>query len=282
MGSRLPLPSARTVIAYLVATLGLVLPLLGFGVALAAESELGIPVGSVVRTPFDCLQLSMVGLQFLLEGSVRTLDKLGQFAIGLDLLPFWTLFGTVSIFLTIRSILDNPNNVRLDKARARLELTFREAFDPSAWPHGKLLRFVRIPCTAALIGLGGLVLQFLVFFGIVLAIGLTIVVLSAAPMIGLQGGRAYIAKYVVPPSDCAALVSRVSRLANTGGQRNVATCVEVCKEGKSLGKGRLAFSTASAFVLFNPDSGAALSVSNDGAVARAVADLHQTSERTCD
>jgi hypothetical protein len=172
--AQLPLPSLRIIAGVAFATVGVVLPLLGFGVALAVESEYAIAFGPVVKSPFDCIQLSIAGVLFLIKGVDRGFAKWTKIFLSPDFSSFWVFFGIFSFYLTVRWTADRRLFGGSRFVRRKLHHAVKQAFDPVAWRLNWLKCIARIVGTAAIAGIGGLVLQGVAILATLTTIGATI------------------------------------------------------------------------------------------------------------
>lgn len=91
-----------------------------------------------------------------------------------------------------------------------------------------------------------------------------------APFIGMATGAEHIRQNVIVPRSCAPLKTRAIRLQKktslTKSTEYFVTCVSVSSDRRLLGRGRVAFSTSSAIILYDPASGAVVRVPTKDAV----------------
>jgi hypothetical protein len=113
-------------------------------------------------------------------------------------------------------------------------------------------------------------------FVLVAAVMTAMVLISVVPIFGMQLGEHFIKEFVVSPTSCAPVKTRVAILQTLSGPKkkreqtaSIATCVAIVKEGKRIESGRVVVSTPTAIVLFEPISGSTWRLPTSGLTIQA-------------
>jgi hypothetical protein len=242
---------------------GLLLALLGYGMTLAAEAELGIPHAALFDSAFELIVLGNVAATQFVSGSARALGTL-EFYVELYRNSWQAILFMVAACFAIYLVWawDVPSTVRVERASVTPK---------SAKGRRRLWHFFVGPVLIALIPLT-LVL-------IVLLIAGALSLMELVPLIGLEAGKAYLKEWVLEPERCLWHINREERLKSLANRQRgtnktkVALCVAVMKDDETVASGRVAFMTSKAVVLFDPKTGAAQKVPIADAMVRVIPKL---------
>jgi hypothetical protein len=266
------LPLAAT----LASLAGILFGALGYGVALSVDSEFGVPHTLLFSSSMDLLELSVWAFDRILVGTNEVLGHGDTYLVflkmGLVVAAIVFLSWTALVFLDRwwrRKSSQSPN-----KSDDRVRKVFQT---PSFNEETTKFLMIRGAVYGAVAGIGGSI-------GVVGALALLVLVCSfvaVVPMIGLSAGTAHIRDYVLTPDICIPLVDRPTRMARLAvktkdvqtTKKVAANCVAVTKDDKTLGKGRVVFSTSEAIILFDPNTGAVNRVPTKDAVVQVVEKL---------
>lgn len=254
-----------------ISLVSLVLTLLGYGVALAIETDFGLPHETVYSSVFDLIGLSVYALISLVTG-------LGNITWGPLLEQAWrpALFVAAGMFAFIGCLVYlKAQTPRIQTLRSRLRRYFGQ---PT--PHDSTADLLRKG--AGVSGLfGGMVL--ITPFFLVGTLMVIIILISIVPMFGMEAGRSYFRKYVVTPTVCQPVKSRsVMMLAWSKPEKKAASpvssasCIALLKDETQVANGRVVVSTAGAIVLFDPFSGAVRRIPTNELTILPVNNIDQT------
>jgi hypothetical protein len=231
---------------------GLVMTLMGFGVAMAAGTSFGVSFLRVAESPFQCLKLSSI----VFIQAFNTVDAI-EHDLG-DALVFCSV-ATLGLVLYVL-IYGLIRLVKKDEAAVKTKSFVRRARD----------FLVRMPSSGALlfglfVGVAGVFISY-VFKALVLFVPVLVVMF---PMIGYGLGNRFFYEATIEPKECVSLVnaanSRVNR-AQSLSAKDVkpksskrefgVTCVALTKlDGQEVMRGRLALELSDAVILYFPDTG---------------------------
>jgi flagellar biogenesis protein FliO len=263
-----------TVFLSVSSALVIILALLGYGVALSADSRLGIPHAMIFNSTSDLLTLGGWGVIEM----VSHITKLEEWSFYVSLwMHFWLMtkdaliivtLVTLALVLGIAWVARRFTNERQRIATERTRL--RTFFDN----HRRFINATAIvvgPIIAVLIGwplLSIAALFVIAFLGLVL---------SAIPIIGLLAGTQHIDNWVIGPEICASLKTRLQEKKAPQPAKDektkVASCVAIKKADGQEHRGRVAFATSNAIVLYDPQAGTIQRISTDGANIEAISAL---------
>jgi VIT1/CCC1 family predicted Fe2+/Mn2+ transporter len=258
-----------------ISLVSLVLSLLGFGVALAIETDFGVPHETVYSSVFDLIGLSVYALLSLVMG-------LGKITWGPLLEQAWppallVAVGTFACTCCLAYLKGQSSRIQTMRRRLRRYLGQPTPNDSTS----DLLRK-----GAAVSGLfGGIVL--ITPFLLIGALIIITVLISIVPMFGMQAGKSYFRKYVVTPTVCAPVKSRLAMMQDQDGSKpekkaaspvSSATCVALLKDETQVAIGRVVVSTTGAIVLFEPFSGAVRRIPTNELTVVPVSDIAHASQ----
>lgn len=256
-----------------ISLISLILTLLGFGVALAIETDFGIPHETVYSSVFDLIGLSVYALLSLVMGLGKiTWGPLLEQAWPPALLVAAGMFACVGCLVYLKA-----QSSRIQTMRRRLRPYFGQ---PT--PNDSTTDLLRKG--AGVSGLfGGMVL--ITPFLLICALMIITVLISIVPMFGMQAGKSYFQKYVVTPTVCTPVKSRSARMQDWSkpekkGASTVssATCIALLKDENQVAIGRVVVSTTEAIVLFEPVSGAVRRIPTNELTVLPVNDIAQASQ----
>ncbi|MEF7613548.1 hypothetical protein V4F39_06450 [Aquincola sp. MAHUQ-54] len=242
--------------------------LLGYGVALAAETMFSLPAGSAFDSAFDLLTLATIAVHQIFE-------RMGPSLVEPRLLL--RLYAEQWHLMAIMAV-----------AWIAGTLFFRKA---SSKPSTKSRRvgWRKPPSEATGLGWHGHAVMLLatvsaplvvILAAIVVVLGL--VTVAMLPMIGHAAGKSFFHEWVVAPEKCQPLRTRQQRLAPrrqpaaTAMAAPTVRCVRVVKEQHEIARGRVILSTTQALMLFDPATGNARRVTLGDATIEALSDLGST------
>lgn len=225
------------------------LTLIGYGVAISAESMMGVPHQSLFTSPFELLGLSIWAILRLISRVEANLNFwqhyftiMGRIAPVFAVAFLVTLVGVVALhYQWFRRMTKGEFPGWVTKVSRRLKVRTELSTKVSR---------ITAYFSALLIAL-----PLVLVMSVILTV-FPVVVLSVFPAIGMTAGEAHIQKYVIGPARCEPVFNRKIRLAGiTRTKEPTATCLKVTNDRRSLGVGRSVFVTSSAVILFNPDTG---------------------------
>lgn len=250
------------------ALITLALWLLGYGYALAIESRFGIAQAHVVASPLDYLGLAGHAIAQLLLHALENARSPRAWWAGYAAAWPWVLGLLLAFWATLAVAcwpLLRPVRRSAAVGSGRLAQTIKARWRESHLPWVGVL-------VSVLLAAAPVIATALLW--LVLAAGLS--AMSVLPLLGHSLGRDAMQHWVVEPSRCAAVVSRVQRLdvePQPALRERVARCVAVHGLPGGVVKGRLVAATSHVAVLFDPRSGAVWRVPVGGATVEPVASL---------
>lgn len=252
----------------------IVLALLGYGVALSAESAFAVPHSMLFNSSTDLLSLGGWAV-------IQMLTKLDQLWHGQLYVEIWRLVwpstrlllaATIlalalgALFAVSRHTLQRWHKLRQWQANARAAIKGR----PRWFSAVVFIAMGVVYASLAPLAVAICILLATVSLGWALAI---------IPVVGTLAGQNHIDEWVVGPSICAPLRSRGARLQTSppaGADRKppkAAQCISIKKPGGPEYKGRVVFASFSAVLLFDPTTGNVQRVGTDGASVEAIGAL---------
>lgn len=239
-----------------VASLTLILILLGFGVSLAVESKLALPHSSLYESSVELLDLGSVAVIQILPKLFENLGKIGTY-FEMITSAWHSLWGAIllsaiiiALVFTLKYVIKVNIKAHQEKAKALLA---------EGGKHGFLARsglFLLLLCAS-------LLSPIFLYFGLAFAM----VLLAFVPMIGWFAGMAYIDEVAINDRVCSPLPSVqyyqarkaeqiAKKLAEPKEQPRTVQCIKVLKDDDEVASGRLVISTSKAMVLYLPDGSA--------------------------
>jgi hypothetical protein len=275
-----PSPNKRSLQTSLqIATLGVALVAtaigaVGYGAGLAAE-KLGASTWPLVSSPLDAFALfTQTAPRFVVANATvvdRWFELIPQLwvrtlhygaAIGLLLLILWFVRPAIQA----RSKQKRPYLVRV-----RSWLLSRR------WAASLL----KVSASLAAAGMGGVVV---VLVGALL-FETAIVLVAVLPLLGYSLGELHIKESVIAPEGCGGTYTRAQHLGLEPGRPvdgPKALCVEIRKDDRVLGQGRVVFSTPDKVLVYQPRSGALAVIPTEGAVVTIVGALFEDAHHASD
>lgn len=248
--------------------IGILLAMLGYGVALSAEARFGIPHAVIFNATSDLFSL---GGWAVAQGVIH-LDKLMMWNFYVEIWRFvfpvtLRVLGSVSGLTVIGAVL-------LFGGRWAGRLVARQPWWKDYASRMRTASHNRSWIVrAAMFSL--IVVWTLVGTPVALALGVILVVvlctaLAVVPVIGMEAGKAHIDDWVIRPSICVPIATRDERLQvrpqKSSGEL-AANCVAVVRANGSEVRGRVVFATFNALVLYDPANGTVRRVlTSDGTV----------------
>jgi hypothetical protein len=228
----------------------------GYGVGLAAE-QLGGYGQTLVSSPLDAFALFVQGVPHLIVGADRV------FADWRHVVPkLWLQTLPISAMITILLLTYFFVRPYVKSRRARRT---RVKPSPPAETRKPLVANTIKVCVSVLGGsVSGVVMLLAALFAIQTAVGLVAIL----PLLGYSCGQVHIAERVIGPDTCGGTYTRAQHLGKAKGRArtgSASTCVEIIKDEKALGRGRVVFSVPSKMMLYGPVSGMVAIVPTDGA-----------------
>lgn len=260
--------------------IGIVLALLGYGVAIAVQSRFGLPHSMTFSSTLELFNLGCWAVaQILIDGrdpSVlwRTVRELWAGS--------WPLTVTVAALLAggglaLWFIMNMVRKLRTWVSR----IVGQQGSDPG------LMGFFRrhphvLKITVFLTSSFGLVIgtPLVMALGLIALVGLC-ALLALIPSVGIAVGTTYIDDWVIRPTVClpvldrdALIIKRAAGPASAGGPKvYAANCISIVRSKEELDRGRVIFATPNAVILFDPRTGDVRRVSIDGATIKVVGEL---------
>lgn len=244
---------------------GIVLALLGYGVALSVESRFGLPHTFTFNSTLDLFSLGTWAIAELLTGyaswSSWAFYKGVLISSGRVLVPAlaMSLIGFALLWAWLAALRGLSRRDRQQRLRAARVLFKRNARQKSWIVSGavflisSLITTLLIPATA--IGLAALTLVFCT-------------VLATLPVMGITAGNSHIDKWVVQPKRCHSNKPGVELASGPA-----ANCLSIRRADNSVEKGRAVFATSTSVVLYDPRTGDAKRLGIEGSVVTSVSEL---------
>ncbi|MDM0032855.1 hypothetical protein QTI33_12045 [Variovorax sp. J22P271] len=251
---------------------GILLAMLGYGVALSAQEKFGIPYATVFSSTSDLFSL---GGWAIVQGLAQ-LDRLMTLGFYADL---WRLVSPITLrVLSLVAGISLVGGILLLAGRWIARFVARQSWW-RMWTNNAGAAIHRSSPIARVVAFLFAAIWTLVGTPVLLTLGVVLIVvvctaLAVVPMIGMEAGKSHIDAWVVRPTICFPLIKRQDRLdvrpAIEGARPSkipAASCVAIAKANGQEIRGRVVFSTFNAIVLYDPVSGAVRRVpTNDGTV----------------
>lgn len=239
-----------------VASLTLILVLLGFGVSLAIESKLSLPHASLYESSGELLDLGSVAV---LEILPKIFENLGKATTYFEMIagvwPSFLIFISayiviVALVFYLKYVKKIDIKARKDKVTELLGDNDKRGFLARA---GLFLLFV----------LASMLLPIFLYFGLAIAM----ILLAIVPMVGWFAGMAYIDEVAINDRNCAPLPSvqyyqdkkkqletkKPNEPKDPKDLVKTVQCVKLIKDDAVIATGRLVLSTSKAAILYLPN-----------------------------
>lgn len=243
---------------------GVVLSLLGYGVALATEARFGMPRAQLIDSTMDMLDLSSwVILQVVTKG----FEALGTFAFykktlwetryALGMLFTGWLIALVVLYLYRKRKIFTRRSTK-QKSRKQEVSDVRYVINKTWWMPVSIL-----------------IVPLVMLLGVVLIL-VAAAMLTIVPIVGMSAGKTHIDNFVVAPEKCVSLANRARRLElqskpDKGSTEIGVQCVSVTfTEGDLQVKGRVVFALSKVLILYDPESGAVKRVPTENAIVEVI------------
>ena len=265
------------VVTVLVPLASLALVLLGYGFALAVESQFGVSHSLFIESVLDYLHLSVHVIAFFPEGltwpdfieQVRKLyGELRPFGLGMALLVLALCLCSWLVRIAQKYAwserFTRRAKVAVGSVQRRWPLCHRWGCAFVQWLQSKAGRFATVSLA--------LIASFpIIAVGAAFALlSLVVVMYGFLPLMGYAAGHAHLQRWVVAPEVCAPMASRMQRMEAMGRHSasseppqavkkpEVANCVRVLRKDTPEGaeQGRVVVATSQWLVLFEPHTGA--------------------------
>ncbi|BEP71817.1 MULTISPECIES: hypothetical protein [unclassified Variovorax] len=252
---------------------GVLLALLGYGVALSAEGRFGMPRAQLIDSTMDMLDLSTwVILQIVSRGleAFKSFSLYGQVLkstvpAAILLLVAWPVF---AVFLSRRGKRAGRDTASATSSSASKSNnkapSFLVALKQTWW----------LPVSIA-------VTPFVMLAGVAIIV-LMAVALALVLVLGMTAGEAHIDRYVVGPKACDPVRNRYQRLirpqwpdeAAKKEEPETAQCVSIkFTEGDTEIRGRVVFALSKAVILYDPATGSVKRVPTESAIVEVISSL---------
>lgn len=226
-----------------------VLTLVGYGVSLSVE-QFNLPHETLFASPFEVLELSQWAvLRFLNKMSAAQIWEFYRHAV-VSTLP--AILVATLILMVVVLFVKGDRKFRAAKNRlTSIGVYFFKVdkFDSAVASIRKLIAYMTV------MGVLLPVVYLLLFLAFVAA-GTFLITL---PALGLFAGEAHISDDVIKPATCYPLKSReyslVENVKKIPHAVTYAACVQLSTDRGSLHRGRVAFATSSAVILYDPATG---------------------------
>lgn len=235
-----------------VASLTLILILLGFGVSLAVESKLAVPHSSLYESSVDLLDLGSVAVIQILPKLFENLGTVGTYRklIASTLDSIGVAFFLSAIILAIIFYLKFERNIDIKVHHEKLKEVVADG-----GKHGFLIKSGLFLLFLLASSLSPIIIYFCLAF--------VMVIVAWLPMLGWLAGMAFIGEIIMNDRICSPLPSveyyqaqKTKTLAEPKEQNKTTQCIKVLKDGHEIASGHLVISTSKAVVLYLPDGSA--------------------------
>lgn len=260
------------VVLALASTAGIVLALLGYGVALAVQSTLGVPHATLFSSATDLFNLGGWAVAQVFAG-ISQPDTWGFVTevsgrLSPTIWRLWKMSFVFSIlFPALLALWWFGKRWMASAAAQRARAQVRKRVQDKRWIEPLLLvlfvpAFVTLATPAIVIGC-------------FLALLVLSTALALVPIAGLSAGEVHIRHWVVEPKVCISRQQRIDTLMQRapkieGKRPRGADCVAVIRGDGKVEKGRLVFATTGAVVLYDPAGNSVRRVPTEGAVVEAI------------
>ncbi|RZL92407.1 MAG: hypothetical protein EOP76_11645 [Variovorax sp.] len=254
-----------TVVLAFASASGIILALLGYGVALAVEARFGLPHTFTFNSTLDLFSLGTWAIADLLTGSYSWSswafykDVLVRSARVLMPVFVMCLIGFVLFWAWLSASRRLSRRHPQQKLRAAKVVFKRNARQKSWVVSGSIFLFSSI-VTTLLIPVAAIGIAALTFVFCVLA--------AVLPGIGLTAGKSHIDKWVVQPTSCHSNAPEVARAPGP-----MANCLSIKRADNSVEKGRVVFATSTSVILYDPSTGHAKRLGIEGSVITTISAL---------
>lgn len=260
--------------------IGIVLALLGYGVALAVQTRFGLPHPMTFSSTLELFNLGCWAVLQILASStnvsviwaaIRELWA-GTWPMTVAVIAL-AMVGALALWLIVAIG---------KKSKPWLSMVIGSPVSSDGMA-GFLTRHPHISKMAVALAAS---LGLLIGTPLVMALGLmALVVLCAAlaliPSVGLTVGKTYLDDWVIRPTVCVRVLNREALIENQTAKRAqtgspkiyAANCVAVVRSNEEVDRGRVIFATPNAVVLFDPRTGEVRRVSIDGATIKVIGEL---------
>lgn len=260
--------------------IGIVLALLGYGVALAVQTRFGLPHPMTFSSSLELFNLGCWAVVQILASSTNV--SVIWDAIGELWASTWPMTVAVIVLAMVSALALWLTITIGKKSKHWLSMVISSPVSGDGMA-GFLARHPHLTKMAvALAGSLGL----LIGTPLLMTLGLmALVVLCAAlaliPSVGLTVGKTYLDDWVIRPNVCVRVLNREALIENKTAKRAqtgspkiyAANCVAIVRSNEEVDRGRVIFATPSAVVLFNPSTGEVRRVSIDGATIKVIGEL---------
>ncbi len=272
-----PIPALLGGLLTATSAVGIVLALLGYGVALAVQSRFALPSSMAFTSTLDLFGLGGWAVLRVLAAASQWKSwefyaELGKQIWDYSLRVYGYALAMGSIYLVFAMLRLAVRRWLAPGVRSQRVSDVRAFIRGRSWLLNAVAGTVSVAFTLAslpLALLAGLVILVIVCFA-----------LAAIPTMGLSAGEAYIDEWVIRPTECLPVKSREARLQVTKTlptssvpKKYGVPCIAVVQRDGPVEKGRLVFGTANAVILYDPASGVAKRVSLDNSKVEVIAQL---------
>lgn len=248
------------------------LSLVGYGVALSAESVFGIPHALLFTSNFELLELSVWAVVHAVIAIPKIQLGLGYVKLLIAFFPFFLfIFLVTSGFVWV---------VRSGKPvawfRRKTPNWLRGISQPPRAHDSGRSWTVKLALYSALMWV---IIPLLPLAALVASV-CALLLLVTAPEFGMQFGSIHLSRYVIAPKSCVRIQTQSERLSTAVTKHKTtddqATCVRLANHQGHIASGRVAFATSSAVILFDPITGRVVRVPTKDVLVEAIDDLHTT------
>ncbi|MEO8021378.1 hypothetical protein [Polaromonas sp.] len=259
---------------------GIVLALLGYGVALAVQTRFGLPHPLTFSSTLELFNLGCWAVVQILADSFNF--SVIWNAVRELWATTWPMTVAVVVFAIVSALTLRLIVVIIRKSRPWLSnLTGRAGSGDGI--NGFFTRNPRILRTLAILaGSLGLVIgtPLLMAFSLVALVFLC-ALLALIPSVGLTVGKAYLDDWVIRPTVCMPVLNRDALIAKRAAKpapsaslkTYAAHCIAIVRAKEEIDRGRVIFATTSAVILFDPRNGDVRRVPLQDATVKVIGEL---------
>lgn len=257
--------------------IGIVLALLGYGVALAVQTRFGLPHPMTFSSTLELFNLGCWAVLQILASSHDLLVI--RSAIWELWAGTWPMTVAVIVLAIVGALVLWLIVVTAKKSKPWLSKIFGQSVSGGGVKGFSIRHPLSFKTLVVLSGSLGLVIGTPLAMAVsLIALVVLCALLALIPSVGLTVGKTHLDDWVIRPTVCVQVLNRealmerkAAKPAPIGGPRTyAANCIAVIRSKEEVDRGRVIFATSNAVMLFDPRTGEVRRVSIDGATIKVV------------